>query len=362
LHLKKCKKISLGKPPLLFEVEDVPREMSSSPEPKTIKKLATTPFLSFAMLTGIQLDVFTPLKNGPMSAEQIADAIGVKAVRLKPLLYALVAAELLTVEGNLFSNTDEANYFLVRGSPSYIRDHVYINPLLMRSIWSVTLKTAESIRTGIPQERYDFSVMSEEESEKEIRTWRPIAVRAGRELVAKYDFSPYRTLLDVGGGSGGLATVIIEVCPHIRATVVDLPKVIPITQRLLKEAGAADRVQVMTGDVVRGSLTGSFDVVVLRAFIQVLWPDEARRALKNVIGVINPGGVIYVLGHILDNSRISPLEEVGHCLAALNFYERVPADYTEQEYKDWMTEAGFEQIERDTLPNGDGVIKARKPA
>jgi len=341
-------------------VRVVSKEMSLTPEPKIIKKLATTVYSSFAMLAGMQLDVFTPLKNGPMSAEQIADAIGVKPSRLKQLLYALVAAELLTMEGELFSNTDETNQFLVRDSPTYIGDHVTLSPL--RAPWEASLETAESIRTGIPQVKYDESEKSEEELESIYRSWRPIAVRAARELMAKYDFSSYRTLLDVGGGSGGLAVTIVEACPHIQATVVDLPRLTPITRRLVNEAGAADRVQVVTADAVRGPLRGSFDVVVLRAFIQVLWPDDARRALKNVSAVINPGGSVYVLGHILDNSRISPLEEVGYNLACVNYYERVPAEYTEQEYKDWLTEAGFEQIERATLPNGDGVITAKKPA
>jgi len=333
--------------------------MSLTPEPKIIKKLATTVYSSFAMLAGMQLDVFTPLKGGPMSAEQIADAIGVKPSRLKQLLFALVAAELLTVEGELFSNTDETNQFLVRDSPLYVGDHVTLNPLI--APWRFALRTAESIRTGTPQEKYDDSEKSEEELESIYRGWRPIAVRAGRELVASYDFSSYRTLLDVGGGSGGLAVAIVEACPHIQATVVDLPRLTPVTRRLVNEAGAADRIQVVTADVVRGPLTGSFDVAVLRAFIQVLWPDDARHALKNVSAVINPGGTIYVLGHILDDSRISPLEEVGHTLACVNAYERVPADYTEQEHKDWLSEAGFEQIERATLPNGDGVITAKKP-
>jgi ubiquinone/menaquinone biosynthesis C-methylase UbiE len=167
--------------------------------------------------------------------------------------------------------------------------------------------------------------------------------------------------LDVGGGSGGLAVAIVEACPHVQATVVDLPSITPITRRLVAEAGATDRIRIMTADVVHGPLTGTFDVAVLRAFIQVLWPDDAHHALKNVSTVINPGGAIYILGHILDNSRVSPIEEVGHNLACVNAYERVPADYTEQEYKDWLTEAGFEQIERATLPNGDGVMTAKKP-
>jgi ubiquinone/menaquinone biosynthesis C-methylase UbiE len=180
--------------------------------------------------------------------------------------------------------------------------------------------------------------------------------------VRRYDFSSYLTLLDVGGGSGGLAAAIAEACPNVQATVVDLPRLTPITRRLVNEAGAANRVQVVTADVVRDPLTGSFDVAVLRAFIQVLWPADACQVLKNVSAVVNPCGAIYVLGHILDNSRISPIEEVGYNLACMNYYERVPAEYTEQEYKNWLAEAGFEQIERDKMPNGDGVITAKKPA
>ena len=65
------------------------------------------------MLAGMQLDVFTPLKDGAMTAEQLADSLGVKAEKLSPLLYALVAAELLTVEGERFANTAEADQFLV---------------------------------------------------------------------------------------------------------------------------------------------------------------------------------------------------------------------------------------------------------
>ena len=86
-----------------------------TPEPKTIQKLVDV-YPSFAMLAGMQLDLFTPLKAGPMRPEQIANAIGVDVAKLKPLLYALVAAELLTVEGDRFANTDEANHFLVRAA------------------------------------------------------------------------------------------------------------------------------------------------------------------------------------------------------------------------------------------------------
>ena len=68
----------------------------------------------------MQLKVFTPLQNSPMTAEQIADEIGVVPTRLPLLLYALVAAGLLTEQDGQFANTPEAQHFLVKGKPSYM--------------------------------------------------------------------------------------------------------------------------------------------------------------------------------------------------------------------------------------------------
>jgi len=85
-----------------------------TPQPKTITELFKAVYPSFAMLAGMELDLFTQLKDGPLNVEQISKAIGVQAIKLRPLLYALVVAGLLTVQDDLFSNTPEADHFLVR--------------------------------------------------------------------------------------------------------------------------------------------------------------------------------------------------------------------------------------------------------
>src|SRR3990170_5480810 len=92
----------------------------ATPQAGTVNKLRFAADAAFAMLAGMQLDVFTPLKEGPMNAEQIANAIGVGAARLRLLLYSLVAAGLLSEQDGRFSNTAEANQFLVRGGPDYM--------------------------------------------------------------------------------------------------------------------------------------------------------------------------------------------------------------------------------------------------
>jgi predicted transcriptional regulator len=53
-------------------------------------------------LSTVQLDLFTHLKDGSTSVEEIARMADVRADKLKPLLYALAAVGLLTVEGGVF--------------------------------------------------------------------------------------------------------------------------------------------------------------------------------------------------------------------------------------------------------------------
>lgn len=71
-------------------------------------------------------------------------------------------------------------------------------------------------------------------------------------------------LLDLGGGSGGVAIGVTEKCPHIHATVAELPEVVAITQRFIAEAETKDRLSVMSGDFLKGSINGSFEVVVMK--------------------------------------------------------------------------------------------------
>jgi DNA-binding IclR family transcriptional regulator len=68
----------------------------SIPEPVILDSLQGMVFRAMSVLAGMQLDLFTPLKDGPLSADQIAESIGVGATRLRPLLNALVVVGLLT--------------------------------------------------------------------------------------------------------------------------------------------------------------------------------------------------------------------------------------------------------------------------
>ena len=138
------------------------------------------------------------------------------------------------------------------------------------NLWSAALKTAESIRAGLPQASHDYASMSKNELQQFFRGQHPYAIEYGRDLIARYDFSSYRTLLDVGGGSGGLAIAVTDAIPNIQATIVELSTVTPVTQHFIDAAGAGERIKVISADVVHDPLPGSYDAAVMTAFLQVL--------------------------------------------------------------------------------------------
>ena len=51
--------------------------IDSMPQLAIFEQISDGVYQSNAMIAGVRLNLFTPLNDGPMSAEQIADAIGV---------------------------------------------------------------------------------------------------------------------------------------------------------------------------------------------------------------------------------------------------------------------------------------------
>jgi 2-hydroxy-4-(methylsulfanyl)butanoate S-methyltransferase len=331
--------------------------MQSDIKPTTIYRHAYGVYPSMAMLAGMQLDVFTPLNGGPMTATALADAIAVDAARLRPLLYALVHAELLTVDGDRFANTPEADLYLVRGRATYMGSAHE----LYSDLWGAALTLAQSVRAGAPQRKHDFAAMSDEELAAFFRGLHAGALATGRQLATSFGFQRFRHLLDVGGGSGGVAIAACECCPNLKATIVELPRVARIAQAIVNESKLATRVEIQAADILERAPRGRFDLAVLRFLIQVLGPDQARAALRNVGEAMEPGGALIIVGQMLEDSRLKPPTAVGLNLAFVSIYDDGQA-YTEQEHRAWLAEAGFDDIDvaYGAAPGGASIVTARK--
>jgi SAM-dependent methyltransferase len=328
------------------------------PPSPTIDRCMTEVLGPYALLAGMKLDVFTPLADGPNSAERLATRLGVRPERLRPLLFALAATGLLRAEGDgSFANAPEADHYLVRGRPHFLGD-LHIS---FEDTWRGGLLAAEAIRAGRPVAALDFATMPADELAHFFGGQHPYALLGGWKFAEAVDLGGQRHVLDVGGGSGGLSIALCQRWPGLRATVVELPSVATVAERRVREAGLADRIDVVRADILAAPLTGAFDVAILRSLLQVLSPEDARTALRHVRPALAPGGALYVLGQILDDDRLQPQGAVLLNLVFLAFYEG-GASHTEAEHREWLAAAGFVDVERGVTSNGLNMVTARAPS
>lgn len=311
---------------------------------------------ALALRAGLDLGIFTLLGDSSKTADALAAELEVAPDRLSRLLYALTSIGFLDVRDGWFRNGDEASAYLDSSKPTYRGgDHA-----LLRELWGADLLTAESLRQNRPAALHDFAEAGPEATEAFCRKLAPGALIFGRQLAQALDLSTTRSVIDIGGGPGTILVGLRERWPHMAATLMELPAVAAVAPDILSEYGVDD-VTIEQGDITVAPSTSRHDLAVLKAVVQVLPPEQARRSILNAAHCLMPGGEIVIAGWgVIDDDRLSPPDGVFLNITFLNLYHAGEA-YTEGQYRAWMNEAGFRNIVRSTLADGCTLFRARLP-
>lgn len=346
----------------MFNLDRTGGEMSDRmPSPNDLLSQVEPVYRAMALLAGMQLRVFTMIAEGAETTEEIADRIGADPARLSRLLHALAAAGHLEVVSGRFRNAPMPDAFLVAGRERYMGGAHE----LWADLWAATLRTAESVTSGAPAARHNFEEMTGEDLRTMFRSLHGGAVASGRSIASALELSAENHLLDVGGGSGGLAIGACEMVPGLRATIVDLPDVAEIAGEFVAEAGLSARVSIHPANLTTEKMTGEFDVVVLRYLLQVLAGHDAAALLKNLFDAVASGGRVHILGWVLADDRQNPPAAVNFDLVFVNLYDDGAA-YTQSEHRDWLEAAGFTDVRFSPAPSGGmppgtTLVSATKP-
>lgn len=322
--------------------------------PEIINRLQDAVPPAFAMLAGMQLEIFTALGDDRKTAGELAAALGLEEERLSRLMYALVLTGLILHEAGKFANSPEAAGFLVKGKASYIGGmHELIS-----DIWRADLQTAQSIRTGSPAALHDFEAMDDDALSAFLRGLQSLAAATGRALAQQFDFSKVESVIDIGGGSGAALQGLMATRGLLCGTLFELERVARAARSLL--VGSEHRIEVEVGNIVTAPPTSLHDAAILRALVQVLSPADAASAIRNTFQCLRPGGAIYITGSgIVADDRLQPSAGVYLNLTLMNFY-CAGASYAISTHFDWLRAAGFESPGHATLSTGSQVIWATK--
>jgi cyclopropane fatty-acyl-phospholipid synthase-like methyltransferase len=151
--------------------------------------------------------------------------------------------------------------------------------------------------------------------------------------------------LDVGGGSGAYSIAFVRRSERIRATVFDLPQVIPLTKKYIEREGLSDRVDTIAGDYTQDHLGKGYDLVFLSQVIHSNSFDENTELMAKAASALNPGGQVVIQDFIMSEDRVSP--SMG-AIFALNMLVATSAGdtYTESEVRRMMAQAGLSSVKR----------------
>lgn len=117
-------------------------------------------------------------------------------------------------------------------------------------------------------------------------------------IAAAFDFSPFRTIVDVGGASGLLLTTILARTPDSRGILFDLPHVVADAQQRLAGNAVAARLTTEGGSFFERVPTGG-DAYLLSHVIHD-WPEEqCLRILGHCRTAMNRGGRIALVEMVL---------------------------------------------------------------
>ncbi len=311
---------------------------------------------SRVILTAAELDLFTVLENRPSTAFEIAGSLGLDPTALARLLDCLVVFGLVEKEKGPYRNT-EKGAFLSANHPETVLPMV----LHMNHLWETWSGLTEAVRKG-HQGQTEPGLKFEEKSMKAfIGAMHVVAKDLSAKIAESLDLSPYHRLLDVGGASGTYTIAFLRKNREMKAILFDLKGVIPIAREKIEQEGLLDRVELVSGDFYKDPLPGGCDLALLSAIIHQNSPDQNVGLYKKVYQALNPGGVILIRDHIMDESRTRP---PGGAIFALNMLvnTRGGDTYTFQEIRETLEQAGFREVT--LLRSGaqmDGLVQARKP-
>jgi hypothetical protein len=167
---------------------------------------------------------------------------------------------------------------------------------------------------------------------------RSTAVQVLDAVVRAYDFSPFHTVVDVGGGYGALLSAILTITPGLHGVLFDRPEVAEGAKRHLAVAGVLDRCEVVGGDMFAAIPSGG-DAYVFSRVIHDRDDERATLALRNCRRVIDPNGTLLLVEEVIpsgDAPGYGKLSDL-NMLVGPGGQER-----TEAAYRALYTAAGFE--------------------
>jgi hypothetical protein len=327
--------------------------------PANIMQIGLGFWASKALLSAIELGVFSELAAGPLEGEELARRLKLHDRSYRDFLDTLVALRLLDRKDGRYTNTADTAAFLVRGEPGYIGGMLEMANERLYSFWG---SLTDGLRTGVPQNEiksggpglFETLYGDPQQLRLFLGAMTGLSMGAAKGIAALFPWEKYKTFIDVGGAQGGVAVQVALAHPHLTGANFDLPVVQPVFEDYAKSMGVSDRVRFLPGDFFKDSLP-SADVLIMGHILHDWNLSEKMQLIEKAYQALRAGGSFIVFEALIDDDR---RENVFGLLMSLNMLIETPGgfDYTGADCSAWMKKVGFSQTRVVHLAGPDSMV------
>jgi hypothetical protein len=307
------------------------------------------------LLSAVELGVFTTLGTTSMTGSELQRALNLHARANPDFFDTLVALHFLDRSGDgadsRYRNTAETGAFLDRNSPRFMGGFLEMANARLYRFWG---DLSEGLRTGAAQNEIKHSgkPMFEELYSKPERLEQFMDAMSGisaanfQAFAAKFDFSGYRTLCDVGGATGQLSMAVARQHPHMACTSADLPAVTEIARRKIAAAGLSERVAAKPIDFLADPLPRA-DVITMGMILHDWNLEKKMHLIRAAYDALPSGGAFVAVENLIDDAR---RQNAFGLMMSLNMLVEFgdAFDFSGADFKGWCREAGFTRF--DVIP------------
>lgn len=213
-----------------------------------------------------------------------------------------------------------------------------------------SLKTGEiafDAATGMPV--WDYYAQNPESGKVFSQSMTSMGTAIAQAVAASYDFSGFKTIVDVGGAQGSLISTILRANPHLHGILFDLPEIIANVQ-------VDQNIRPVAGNFFESVPTGG-DAYMMRWIIHD-WDDQKSSIiLKNCHQAMPDHGKLLLVESIIpQGNEPSPAKFIDVIMLLMTGGR----ERTEAEYRSLLRSNGFELTRVIATPSMLSIIEAVK--
>jgi len=308
------------------------------------------------LLTAVQLGLFTLLEERPATDAEIRDRLGLHGRGLSDFLRVLVSIGVLIEFKGFYRNACGAENHLVADAPGYIGGFLLGAEATLYPAYG---NLAEALRTGRPQSGGEFTDMLDDPAilGQFVRMMGGLSDTLGPQLATAFDWSSYRSVLDIGGCGGNLTGHLLVAHPQLSGHVFDLPQLEPFFDDRMAELGLTSRARFHRGDFFRDELPPA-EVMIYGHVLSDWDPDQRALLLGKAFAALPPGGALLVYDRMLHPGE----EDIENLVASLNMLlvTEGGGEYTVADLADQAVAVGFGSITHEAFSAYDTLVTCAK--